>query len=47
MADLLQAAASQNNTFTKSIVAQNNSTLYITLTPDEFNKIYKKIKEED
>jgi transcriptional regulator with XRE-family HTH domain len=47
MADLLQAAASQNNTFTKSIVAQNNSTLNITLTPDEFNKIYKKIKEEE
>jgi transcriptional regulator with XRE-family HTH domain len=47
LTDLIHASNNQNNTFTKSIVAQNNSTLNITLTPDEFAKIYNIINGKE
>jgi transcriptional regulator with XRE-family HTH domain len=45
--ELTQSNNHQNNTFTKSIVAQNNSSLNLNLTPDQFAKIYNIIKGEE
>jgi transcriptional regulator with XRE-family HTH domain len=47
MADLIQSNGTQTNTFTKNIIAQNNSSLHFTLTPEEFTKLYNKIKEDE
>jgi transcriptional regulator with XRE-family HTH domain len=48
IAELLELKGTQINNFKDNYIAQTggSSTLNISLTPDEFQKIYKKIKEE-
>ncbi len=45
LAEVLDLLPQQVNNFDRNMIAQNNSTLNISLTPEEFQKIYKKIQD--